>query len=1219
MIKTIVCFLICVILLPIVAAADVPPPGLTMPNKVREALRGIAASYRRGNLAQMMQTHKAARLVESRIIVQSTPAVNVRVPLLLGVYSGSKTNFSRQDFQNQIFDDNPTGTMIDYYREVSYGQFELSGEAYGWLNAPEKQSYYVGDNSGLDGGGSRFTLDVVKLADAETDYSLYDSDDDGYVDVVMIVHPGPGAETQSEGSRNNIWSHSWSLNAAHDSNPSMMPQGEYTTNDPWPGHRGKFIKVNDYIIQPELASPGDSRMIDIGVFCHEFGHALGLPDLYDTDYSSEGIGNWGLMSGGSYGGDGAHPDTPVHPCAWSKEELGWIQPQIIDETQRNVALQNAEEFQQAFYKIPLQESRTGEYFLIENRQKTGYDKYLPSGGLLIWHVDPAIVAHGYGVNNNENRKGVDLEEADGLNDLDFSRNRGDSGDPFPGTSNNHLFNSDTNPNSRSYLGTSGGLAVIVNAENADVVDVDFSLTPVLSVSPTQRFVAYEAGAVNFDVKNLGGGLLRWQAQSLESWLTVENSGSSESGALVVQFEENINTSARTGSILITAEADSSPRMITISQTASGEWRCGLTLSDKGGETATVSFGRLTGASAALDAELGEQEPAPRLTGFFDARFILPDRQMTSLNDFRSPGKEPLEWRLSFQAGVSGFPMTISWDPNNLPTGAYYIKDEFTSTLISVDMKNVDHLTVPTSSIKSLRILCSSQIPQKIAAEKGWNQLSIPYQLENQQPAAVFPEAVSSAFIYDSGYIPATTMETGKSYWLKFNSNRQYSLVGTPVELRSIEVKRGWNMIGPFEQPVAVADIQVSTPDLLSSPFLLHQSQYNSVDVLEPGRGYWVNAAADGQLIFPAPAPSAAGSVLKNFESNISATIAAPAAVEFPLQVSDAAGNSATLWFGLDPQAGNGFDRVVGEEELPPLPPTGAFDTRWVGQNIQMAELGLGGHRDIRRGNESFDGVIVHEVSYQPEKKPVTLSWDLPPYVTGVLASPHFSTINKKMSGKGQLTISLTEAIPSLIMTITYAEQMRPKITVTSPNGGETLRIGSNVEFAWESRNISGDLRMELSRDNGATFTILDIAENFGVWSWKVTPPSSPACLIRISNEYADALDTSDQPFSIQYQDDVKDRQSPPTAFALLPNYPNPFNSSTTMTVQLPEAADVEAALFNSRGMLVRSWALRATAAGNYTLLWDGRDQNGRESASGIYLCRVKAGNHQAVNRLGLLR
>ncbi len=362
------------------------------------------------------------------------------VPVLIGDFPNLGSFYTREEFQTMLFDGPwPTGTMTDYYHEVSYDNLTLDGSIYGWYEVPETYGYYEGGSNGFGfypNNAQGFVEDLVILADPDVDFSPYDNDgpdgipnsgdDDGYVDQLFVVHAGQGGECGGAW----LWSHSWSL------------PGYYTTNDS--SANGGFIRVDEYILMPEL-SCGGGALIEIGVFCHEFGHSLNLPDLYDGDGSSEGIGGWGLMGSGSYGGDQRHPETPSHMCAWSKEQLGWLDPIEVPVNVEEIELPRVED-NQTVLKIWRDGDYSGpEYFLVENRQQVGFDASLLSPGLLIWHVDNRM-----GGNNNENHYLVDLEQADGRRDLNHGANRGDSGDPYPGYSGNRYFNWSTLPNSQDY-------------------------------------------------------------------------------------------------------------------------------------------------------------------------------------------------------------------------------------------------------------------------------------------------------------------------------------------------------------------------------------------------------------------------------------------------------------------------------------------------------------------------------------------------------------------------------------------------------------------------------------------------------------------------------------------------------------------------------------------------------------------------------------------------
>lgn len=324
-----------------------------------------------------------------------------------------------------------------YYRDASYGQLDIvtvdMPSSMGWVLAPETYAYYVNNENGMNPysyprNAQGLVEDVVALVDGAIDFSQYDNNNDGYVDVMMVIHAGPGAEVT--GLDSDIWSHQWAIDP-------------YATND------GVF--VSNYTMLPEyMYTPGDQT---IGVFVHELGHGFGLPDLYDTDYSSEGIGVWGIMSAGGWLGPGFDGSVPCHPCAWSRIQLGFVSPTVITS---NIDGQEIGDVKATgdIFRLWTAGVAGNEYFLVENRQRTGYDTYLPESGLLIWHVDDAMSS-----NDNEWVPGqnpvyhylVALEQCDGLYEIEYGFDVGDATDAFPGTGCGNTFNALTPTNSNSYL------------------------------------------------------------------------------------------------------------------------------------------------------------------------------------------------------------------------------------------------------------------------------------------------------------------------------------------------------------------------------------------------------------------------------------------------------------------------------------------------------------------------------------------------------------------------------------------------------------------------------------------------------------------------------------------------------------------------------------------------------------------------------------------------
>ncbi|MDH3892045.1 MAG: M6 family metalloprotease domain-containing protein [candidate division Zixibacteria bacterium] len=326
-------------------------------------------------------------------------------------------------------------TVSEYYREVSYDLVQLASvdlpSEVGWQRAPEDYAYYVNNSNGTGAypnNSQKLVEDLVDLVDPLVDFSNYDNNDDGEVDGLLVIHAGRGAEYG--GGSDVIWSHKWNIN------------NRYRDG----------VNISSYTIQPEFLSvPGDQT---IGVIAHELGHVFGLPDLYDTDYSSNGVGKWGLMSFGSWLGPQGKGESPSHLCAWSKMQLGWLTPLDVIDALTAETILNAEQNDIA-YRLYSADTVDGEYFLIENRQRIGFDSYLPATGLLIWHIDDAQSNNSgewYPGLATSTHYQVALEQADGLYELEHKGDHGDAGDPFPGSFSRTSFNSSTVPSSDTYAG-----------------------------------------------------------------------------------------------------------------------------------------------------------------------------------------------------------------------------------------------------------------------------------------------------------------------------------------------------------------------------------------------------------------------------------------------------------------------------------------------------------------------------------------------------------------------------------------------------------------------------------------------------------------------------------------------------------------------------------------------------------------------------------------------
>jgi M6 family metalloprotease-like protein len=317
-------------------------------------------------------------------------------------------------------------SMYEFYKENSYGQFIFIADVYGWYMMDSTYAYYVDSAKGFGEpphNAQRLARDAARLADPEIDYSLYDRDSDGYVDALILVHSGPGFE--ETGDVNDIHSHQWIMDSIY--------------------HSDDGVRLYGYNMNPEETVVGngtggfDYRPIKVGVFCHEFGHTISLPDLYDRNYHSRGIGDWSLMASGNYNGNSA---VPAGLDAWCKYRLGWIAPENIAASEISHAIP---EIFSTGYAARLWTDGDGygqEYYLLENRRKKGFDSMLPGEGLLIWHMDES---------NSDNDQKYDylvaLEQADGGFHLERNQNDGDPADPYPGIDMIREFSETTIPGS----------------------------------------------------------------------------------------------------------------------------------------------------------------------------------------------------------------------------------------------------------------------------------------------------------------------------------------------------------------------------------------------------------------------------------------------------------------------------------------------------------------------------------------------------------------------------------------------------------------------------------------------------------------------------------------------------------------------------------------------------------------------------------------------------
>ncbi|MFL6176299.1 MAG: M6 family metalloprotease domain-containing protein, partial [Ornithinibacter sp.] len=342
-----------------------------------------------------------------------------------------------------------TDSVRAFYRGASSGRLDLtpatetSGTAndgvIGWVGVGTNHPNYFDT---IDSRAQDVTVRAIKAADPYIDYASYDTNHNGVIEpaelhLTVIAAGYEGSYGGTGACTPNVWGHRWAVS-------SGAPVVDGTTV----GSRGYTQFGESHCLS---GSSAGAHQATIGIMAHEFGHDLGWPDLYDTDGSSEGVGEWSLMASGSWGtktGSRADGDAPVLPDAWSRSVQGWVTPAEVTAT-TNVSLSQVSTSDTVYRMLSdpngpeYAKSGLGEYFLVENRQKAGLDTALPGCGLLVYHVHEGRTS-----NATDTDRLVDVVEADGLEGLNHVDDRGGPGDAWHGISGHRVLTSSTVPSTR---------------------------------------------------------------------------------------------------------------------------------------------------------------------------------------------------------------------------------------------------------------------------------------------------------------------------------------------------------------------------------------------------------------------------------------------------------------------------------------------------------------------------------------------------------------------------------------------------------------------------------------------------------------------------------------------------------------------------------------------------------------------------------------------------
>lgn len=365
-------------------------------------------------------------------------------------------------------------SVQQYFKDMSFGKFTPQFDIYGPVTLPHKLAYYGGTDR--NGGDEKFTeliTDACKLMDDSLDFSAYDANNDGYVDLVYVVYAGYGQNMNAKNE--TMWPKAGTIY------PTLTVDGKKVYRS----------GISNELIGNEK-SPKQKWISGIGLFCHEFSHCMGLPDFYPTLASArdnnQGMEAWSLMDDGEYTANGW---CPTAYTAWEREAMGWMNIEELQDAQQ-VTLKNIDEGGKAYRIYADKEKSTKEYYIIQNIQNKRWNSKLGGHGMMMYHVNydaQAFSLRSNSVNNIKGKPRMAVIPADGLL---FSSYKGDrnkykeqlKGDLFPGTDNvTELTNNTTLPNYQPRMGVPLDKPIYNILEKEGIVYFDF-----LEKFPTQGIV-----------------------------------------------------------------------------------------------------------------------------------------------------------------------------------------------------------------------------------------------------------------------------------------------------------------------------------------------------------------------------------------------------------------------------------------------------------------------------------------------------------------------------------------------------------------------------------------------------------------------------------------------------------------------------------------------------------------------------------------------------------
>ena len=346
--------------------------------------------------------HRSPRREEGAVNTQVPTIGTPRIPIILVNYTD--VHFIHEDpiltFQTQF--NEMEYSCLHYFQDQSRGKFSPQFDILGPVQLPNNRAYYGTNVRGYDAELGTMIYEGCQGVAGDVDFSVYDNDGDGYVDVVVVLYAGVGEAQASSTVPESVWPCQWDMQECYEWGYSVC--GPFQLNG---------VTIDKFAVFNELEGSNNSstRIDGVGTFCHEFSHCLGLPDFYKTTSGSVyGMSSWDIMDVGCYLNGGYRP---AGYTSYERHFMGWmdlIDP--VENTQYTMAPLNTDEG--TAVKVT-NDANPDEYYLLEYRVKTGWDAYLSAEGIMVLHVDYNQAAWDNNTpNNNASHPRMTLIPADNV-------------------------------------------------------------------------------------------------------------------------------------------------------------------------------------------------------------------------------------------------------------------------------------------------------------------------------------------------------------------------------------------------------------------------------------------------------------------------------------------------------------------------------------------------------------------------------------------------------------------------------------------------------------------------------------------------------------------------------------------------------------------------------------------------------------------------------------